>query len=455
MTLARAAEWCGGELRGPAGAESAVMTGATIDTRELRPGDLFVALPGERADGAAFIPEAARLGACAALCGTAGAAPDSAADFPRIAAEDPARALGELARKWREKNAGVKVVAVTGTNGKTTTREMAAAILRARFGDAAVLTPTRNFNNHLGVPLTILRLRDSHRAAVLELGMNRAGEIAALARIARPDIGIITNAGRGHLEGLGTVENVARAKGELIENLPPDGIAVLNADDPHFPLWREMAGGRRVYAFGFASPGDSRCRKVVITIPEGEKFHGEFPPDTPRHIAANTMAACAALGELGVSDELAKSALADFRGIPGRMEFKRARGGATLIDDSYNANPDSVLAALDVLESAPGPKFAALGDMLELGGESPALHREIGARIGKGGGIRLLAFGPAAREMAAAARERGCESARHFSDKSELIRALTESDRPGATILIKGSRGMKMEEVARALEGGG
>ena len=301
MTLARAAEWCGGELRGPAGAESAVMTGATMDTRELRPGDLFVALPGERADGAEFIPEAARLGACAALT----SAPDIRDEAPpRIVVSDPVAALAELARKWREKNTGVKVVAVTGTNGKTTTREMTAAILRARFGDAAVLTPTRNFNNHLGVPLTILRLRDSHCAAVLELGMNRAGEIAALARVAKPDIGIITNAGRGHLEGLGTVENVARAKGELIENLPPDGAAVLNADDPHFPLWREMAGDRRIYSFGFENPRDSRCRKVVITIPGGKKNHGEFPPDTPRHIAANTMAACAGLGELNVSDEL-------------------------------------------------------------------------------------------------------------------------------------------------------
>ena len=412
MTLARAAEWCGGELVGPAGAGSAVMTGATIDTRELERGDLFVALPGANADGADFIGEAARLGACAALRargaggarearGTGGArearearVSDSEVVFPQIEAECPARALGDLARKWRGEVCGVKVVAVTGTNGKTTTREMASAVLRAQFGEDAVLTSARNFNNHLGLPLTILRLRDSHRAAVLEMGMNHAGEIAELARIASPDIGIITNAGRGHLEGLGTVENVARAKGELIECLPPDGVAVLNADDPHFDLWRETAGERRVYSFGFARPDDAECRDVVITTPEGEKLRGEFPPEVPRHMVANTLAACAALGEFGVSDETARGALSGFRGAPGRMEFKTAKGGATLIDDSYNANPDSVLAALEVLAARPSPRVAALGDMLELGEASAELHREVGVRIGgRGGGFAFGAGG--------------------------------------------------------------
>ena len=465
MTLARAAEWCGGELVGPAGAGSAVMTGATIDTRELERGDLFVALPGANADGADFIGEAARLGACAALRarearGTGGAREarvsglDSEVVFPQIEAECPARALGDLARKWRGEVCGVKVVAVTGTNGKTTTREMASAVLRAQFGEDAVLTSARNFNNHLGLPLTILRLRDSHRAAVLEMGMNHAGEISELARIASPDIGIITNAGRGHLEGLGTVENVARAKGELIECLPPDGVAVLNADDPHFDLWRETAGERRVYSFGFARPDDAECRDVVITTPEGEKLRGEFPPEVPRHMVANTLAACAALGEFGVSDETARGALAGFRGAPGRMEFKTAKGGATLIDDSYNANPDSVLAALEVLAARPSPRVAALGDMLELGDASVELHREVGVRIGEGGAVSLLALGADSRETARAAREHGCGDARHFSDKGEMVRELRALDRPGATILVKGSRGMGMDEVARALEEG-
>ena len=494
MTLLQAAEWCGGKLTGIPNAESAVMTGVAMDTRELSPGELFLALPGTRVNGADFIPDAARLGACAALTSEldsdsklnsgphlkpgphleSGSNIESGLNiesepniesgfnesefnldsFPRIVVSDPVLALAELARKWREKTAAPKVVAITGTNGKTTTREMAATVLRAHFGVESVLTPVRNFNNHLGVPLTILRLRESHRAAVLELGMNHAGEIAALTRIARPDIGVITNAGRGHLEGLGSVENVARAKGELIENLPPDGIAVLNADDSHFPLWREMAGNRRVYTFGFAD-SDSHCRNVIITTPDGEKLHGAFPLDVPRHMAANTMAACAALGELGVSDEVAGSALADFRGIPGRMEFKTAKGGATLIDDSYNANPDSVLAALDVLRNATGPKFAALADMLELGDDSKALHREAGKRVGMAGNISLLAFGDWAKSMVDAASESGCENARHFSDKTELIRELQRVDHPGATILVKGSRGMRMDEVARALTEGG
>ena len=456
MTLARAAEWCGGELIVPAGAESAMMTGASIDTRELNRGDLFIALPGANADGADFIPEAARLGACAALRarGSWVAQVDSEIALPQIVVADPARALAELARRWRRKVSAPKVIAVTGTNGKTTTREIAAAILRAQFGAEAVLSPARNFNNHLGVPLTILRLRDSHRAAVLEMGMSRAGDIDFLARIAAPDIGIITNAGRGHLEELGTVENVAFAKGELIENLPPNGVAVFNSSDEHFHVWSDLAEDLRSYSFGIADSLAVNSGDAVIVTPEREFLRAKFPSDLPRHMILNALAACAALREFNVSDEAMSEGLENFHAAPGRMEFKTAKGGATLIDDSYNANPDSVLAALEVLETHPAPRVAALGDMLELGEASAELHREIGVRIGEGGAVSLLAFGPDSRETAEAARENGCEDARHFSDKSEMIRELTKTDRPGATILVKGSRGMRMDEVARALEEG-
>ena len=454
MTLAQAAKWCGGELRGAENSGATTMTGATIDTRELNPGDLFVALPGANVDGRDFIPDAARKGAVAALCAPTGSDSDSVSDseisIPRILVADPVMALGSLARRWRGQVSRPRVVAITGTNGKTTTRELAARVLRKSFGDDAVLSPLRNFNNRLGVPLTLLRLRDSHSVAVLELAMNRAGEIAALTRMAKPDVGVITNAGRGHLEGLGTVENVARAKGELIEKLPPAGVVVLNADDPHFSLWKKLAGSRRVYSFGFARPPDPDCRDVVITAPNGKKFCGDFPPDMPRHMAANIMAACAGLAELGISDEAAESALAEFGGIPGRLEAKRARGGANLIDDSYNANPDSVLTALEVLRRADGVKIAALGDMLELGPESGKLHEEVGARAGERG-VVVFGFGPDSKKIVEAARRAGGE-ARHFSGKAELIAALRAADRPGATILVKGSRGMKMDEAARALQ---
>lgn len=443
ITLAQAAKWCGGRLLGPEDCGERFMTGVAIDSRKVGAGQLFVALPGERVDGRDFIPDAAKQGASAALRAPMDSdpAPDSAADadsnftavadadaLPQIVAEDATQALGNLARGWREKMSDVTVIAVTGTNGKTSAREFAAWLLRREFGAEAVLTPPNNFNNRIGVPLTLLRLRVRHRFAVLELGMNRPGEIAELTRIARPDIGVITNAGRGHLAGLGTVENVARAKGELIENLPPDGLAILNARDPHFDMWAKMADGRQTQTFG-AAPNDS--------------------PDTPDADFLNACAAVAAAQAAGATKPDVWRALAECRRPPGRMEIKRARGGAALVDDTYNANPDSALAALDFLRREPGQKIAALGDMLELGADSGKLHAEIGARAADDG-IILFGFGEEARRMVEAAQAVGGR-ARHFADKEKLTAALAEFDRPGATILVKGSRGMKMEEVTRAL----
>lgn len=447
MTLAQAAEWCGGELLAPAGKESIVMTGATIDTRELSPGDLFVALPGTQVDGASFIADAARLGASAALCAKSSARSDS--PIPQIAARDPVRALGLLARRWREKVSKPVVVAITGTCGKTTAREMAAHILRLECGADAVLSSRRNYNNHLGAPLTILRLRPSHKAAVVELGMNHSGEIAALTKIVKPNLGVILNAGRGHLETLGTVENVARAKGEMMRAMPADSSALLNAGDPHYSMWVKMAGSRRIwwvlpeegklvlYYFGGARVRTMRLRENVSAAVETTLFMGR-------------MAALIATDSVMIPEP---PGYTDVILPPGRMEEKRAKGGAVLIDSTYNSNPDSALAALDALRGfgpPDGMKIAALGDMLELGGQSAALHEEVGVRAAACGAA-VFAFGELSKRTAKAARDNDGR-AEHFSSKAELIRALEKVDRPGAAILVKGSRGMKMEEVVAALE---
>ena len=461
MTLSRAAEWCGGALRGPAGAGDAgdaggvTMTGATIDTRKLKPGDLFVALPGTNTHGRDFLQAAAKGGAAAALVDKH----DSGIALPQIVVSDPAAALGNLARRWRRALPALDVVAVTGTNGKTTTREMIASILRDRPSFAhldadPVLTPSGNFNNLLGVPLTLLRLRESHQVAVLELGMNRPGEIATLAEMVRPAVAVITNAGRGHLAELKTVGAVAREKGAVLQALPRNGVAILNRDDPHFDLWREMAWGRKVFRFALAADG----KTAEMDWPG---LAGDAPPlridaFASRAWTMNSMAALLAAMALYPEDaaklKLRVKGDGAFAGVAGRLDKLSGAGGAVVIDDSYNANPDSVLAALDAMKrTGEKDKCAALADMLELGCESDALHEEVGEEFGKAG-IVLFGFGDSMKRAVAAA-ERAGGKAKHFADKQALVAALKERDKPDSIILVKGSRGMKMEEVVRELTG--
>jgi UDP-N-acetylmuramoyl-tripeptide--D-alanyl-D-alanine ligase len=445
------------------------VAGVSTDTRTIAAGSLFVALRGERFDGHAFLAEAARAGAAAALVSDAAAgtgAPGDgaarAAGLPRLLAADTLAALGAVARHHRRRF-DLPMVAVTGSNGKTTTREMVAAILATR---GPVLKTEGNLNNEVGVPLTLLRLSSEHRAAVVELGMNHPGEIARLCAIALPQVGVVTNAAAAHLEGLGSVDGVADAKAELYQGLPPGGVAVANADDARM-LKRAQASGRRLLTFaaGRQRRGDVVVLEVLREDAAGLRFllgvgNRELEVALPlvgAHNAANAAAAACAAIALGCDDREIVRGLAAVTPVGRRLRLERLPGGALLVDDCYNANPLSMGAALRTLASLAraegGRAVAALGDMLELGPEELALHRQVGAEAAAAGLHRLLCFGPRARELAAGAAGAGLDPARIFH--TEDLAALAASARAGLgagdVLLVKGSRGMRLERLVEAL----
>ena len=433
-TATRVAEWCGGRRQGG----DPILSGVAIDSRRVLSGDLFVALPGERANGHDFLADATAKGAAAALVSSPGRA-----HFSEIIVGDCEIALARLATKWRQMFSDIRVTGITGSNGKTTVKEMLAAICRSEIGAAHVFSTHGNMNNRLGLSLAVCGLRAHHRIAVLETGMDAQGELLELGGICRPHIALINNAQRAHLGGFASVAAVAAAKGELIETLPPDGIAVLNADDSNLPLWKKIAGKRRTITFGFANDADYRgaLRDGNLHIP------GCAAPVQLQvggmHNIRNALAAAAAGFALSLRAESAAAGLESFSGVPGRMQFKKLCGGLTIIDDSYNANPDSLAAAFAVLADCEGEKFAALGDMLALGDAAAAAHADA-VREAKSRDIRLLTIGD---EMKAA-------GAPHFADTESLARVLREQirDCSRATVLVKGSRGMRMERVVAALE---
>ena len=418
------------------------------DSRTLKRGELFVALRGERFDGHAFVAEAATAGAAAALVERA----DDAIALPQIVVADTTQALGRLGNFWRRR-CRVALVALTGSSGKTTVKEMLAAILRAAVGADAVLATRGNLNNHVGVPLTLLELRSGHRYAVVEMGMNHAGEIRYITRLAEPDVALIINAGSAHLEHLGSVEAIARAKGEIFEGLNDDGTAVFNADDRFAPLWRELAAGKRQLEFGIeiesAVSADYELRQldsmIVLKTPRGEVAATVSAPGL--HNVRNALAAGAAASALEVPLAAIGAGLAHFRGSPGRLQRRRGRNGAAIIDDSYNANPDSVHAAIDVLAALSGKKILVLGDMGELGSAAAALHAQIGDYARAAGLDGLFTIG----ELAAHAARAFGAGAHPFAQIEELVAALTPMLAPQTTLLIKGSRFMRMERVVTAL----
>jgi UDP-N-acetylmuramoyl-tripeptide--D-alanyl-D-alanine ligase len=425
------------------------------DTRTLQAGDLFVALKGERFDAHDFLDAARVSGAVAALASHGIAE----AGLSGLQVEDPLGALQALAGAWRQRHR-LPLVAVTGSNGKTTVTQMVAAILRAAHGDAALAT-TGNLNNHIGVPLTVLRLAAHHRAAVVELGMNHPGEIAELAAIARPTVGLVNNAQREHQEFMHTVEAVARENGSVIQALPADGVAVVPADDAFTPLWRELAGERRVMTFALDETKTTRAD--VRARAHWQIDHWQVGLDTPtghvdfalaiagRHNVKNAAAAAAAALAAGVSLDVVAQGLTGFLPVKGRSQVRplMVRGQPrTLIDDSYNANPDSVRAAIDVLVDLPRPRWLVLGDMGEVGDQGPAFHTEIGAYARERGIETVWCAGALMQHAADAAH------ARHFGDVDALLAALDEAP-PYASVLVKGSRFMKMERVVEALQTGG
>ena len=442
MSLAEAAGVLGATLRGA----DARFSGVSTDTRTLRTGDLFVALRGERFDGHGFVSNAASAGAAAALVDR-----KYAGDLPLPAAVvgDTRDALGGLARHWRGRFRPA-LAAVAGSNGKTTVKEMLASILRSHAGEKAVLATTGNLNNDIGVPLTLLRMQPAHRFCAIELGMNHKGEIAYLVALAQPTVALVNNAQREHLEFMRSVEEVAAENAAVYEALPSDGVAVVNADDPHAGFFRARAGARRIVDFGLDNRAAITTRfsakqlssELTLRAPDGEAQATLAIPGL--HNVRNALAAAAAAHALGIPVKALAEGLSRFRPYTGRLQVKAGRGGATVIDDTYNANPDSVRAAIDVLASCPAPTVLVLGDMGEVGAQGPDFHREVGAYAREKGVSTLLALGEATRE---AVRAFG-KAARHFDTLEALIPEVS-----GRSILVKGSRFMKMERVVAALTG--
>ena len=460
MTLAQVAEWSDGTLEsvpalGGSGASPAgiAIEGVSIDTRTLAPGDLFVPLPGSHADGHQFLGEAFRRGAAAALCGRPHRARlASPAPGPLVVVSDVTLALHRLALRHRLGWDGA-LIAVTGSSGKTTTKDLIALALGA---DRPTLATRGNLNNQWGVPLTLLGLRPEHRAAVIELGANHDGEIAALAALARPTLGVITQVGSAHLEHFGSLEAIAKEKAALAMALPAGAALFASADSP--ALLKALAPARsRVVTFGLSPHADLRPDRLLDLGPQGTRIEVEgFPPFTLALIGAhqvpNALAALLVARELGCDPAATVRALEGYRAPSRRMELRHIRG-AEVVVDCYNANPESTRGALEALAgwNREARRIAVLGDMLELGQASEALHRAVGAAAR---GVELWVVGAFASAYDAGARSSG-STARVFPDKQAVALELGRVLAPGVVVLLKASRGAALEEVLQGLEAEG
>lgn len=421
-------------------------TGGTTDSRNIAPGEMFIALRGARVDGHDFLATARARGAVAALVEHAVDDP-----LPQLRVADAKVGLGKLAALWRVQYR-CPLIGLTGSNGKTTVKELLAAILSRR---GATLATQGNLNNDIGMPLTLLRLRRAHEYAVIEMGANHPGEIAALTILARPDVALITNAGPAHLEGFGSIEGVAHAKGEIFSGLSPDGVAVINADDQYAAVWETAAAGRRILRFGLSEradvrgewQGDAAGSRIHLQTPAGEARATLHLPG--QHNVMNALAATAAALAVGASLADITAGLEAAHGAPGRMQSKSGRNGARVIDDTYNANPASVQAALEVLANCRGKRIFVLGDLAELGDDTVELHRSIGAAVADAGIDALYSVG--ALSVHAANAFSG--EHRHFATRDELIAHVTSLLAAQVTVLVKGSRSARMEEVVNAIVG--
>jgi len=433
-------------VKGSASGGNPVFRGVSTDTRTVRAGELFVALRGERFDGHDFLGKAKQAGAVAAMVDRNFTGTPA---MPAIVVDDTRLGLGALARGWRARFAPI-LIAVTGSNGKTTVKEMLAAILRRHAGDRAVLATAGNLNNDIGLPLTLLRLEARHKCCAIELGMNHKGEIAHLAGIAAPTVALVNNAQREHLEFMNSVDEVAAENASVYGALPPDGVAVVNADDAHADFFRKAAGKRRVVDFGLEKKALVSGRhalkalesEIDIRTPAGEAHATLAIPGL--HNVRNALAAAACAFAVGIKEKIVAEGLSAFRPYTGRLQVKTAIGGATVIDDTYNANPDSVRAAIDVLAACPKPTVLVLGDMGEVGERGAEFHREVGSYASSRKISALYAVGEATKDAVAAFGSGG----RHFDSIESLMAGLQ-----GRSILVKGSRFMKMERVVAALTG--
>ena len=453
----------GGRLQ--KGAFDAVVAGVSTDSRTLRGGEAFVALKGEKHDAHDHLAEVAKKGAAAVVV-AADVPADVSGDIANVVrVDDTLKALGDLARYWRRKF-DIPVVGVTGSNGKTTAKDLIAAVLGVRY---RVFKTEGNFNNLVGLPLTVFRMRGDEDVAVLEMGMNRLGEIDRLAEIAGPDVAVITTVARAHLEGLGHLSNVARAKGEILDHLPCGGLAVLPADNVYFDVLQEKARRRGARVVGFGEGKNAGVRAVSARV-EGlsavgfearwDGGRGSFRLSAAgRHNVWNALAALAVGVHFQVPVAGIQKAMARFQTGAKRMEIVSVGREIDVINDCYNANPDSTIASLGFLRDFGRWRkhrrtVAVIGEMLELGKFSKSLHAEVGRAAAKSGVSLLVAVGPHAEDMASAARRAGLGRDRTFAfanaqDAMPLVKSVL---RNGDVVLVKGSRGMKMERITEGLE---
>lgn len=448
FTLTEVLKATGGRLTGAASGK--LFRGISTDTRTVQPGNLFIALVGERFDGHQFIAQAVSSGAAGIVVSSGAAEPDN---VTVIKVENTLTALQAIANYHRRRYQ-IPVIAVTGSNGKTTTKDMLAAVLSSRF---KVLKTEANFNNEIGLPLTLLKLEPGHEAAVVEMGMRARGEIRELAEIAQPTVAVVTNVGETHMEILGSIDHIAAAKAELVELIVHDDLVVLNADDPRVRAMQAKTEGR-VVLYGLHPEASVRAEDITAAELDGEWItqfrcvspRGSFPVTLHAvgvHNVSNALAAITVGGELGLKPGEIQAGLSRF--IPGAMRLEiKQYDGYTVINDAYNASPLSMAAAISTLaEIGSGRKIAVLGDMLELGDTAAAAHRQIGRQAAAQGVDVVLTVGELAGQIAAAAGVQGVAIAQAFQNHQEAIGALRALLQPGDCVLVKGSRGMKMETV--------
>ncbi len=443
MTLQQAARATSGVCHG----ENVAFDAVSIDTRTLVADSLYVAIRGEQFDGHTFIEQAKQQGACCVMVESI-----QTTDLPQLVVEDCRLALGLLAGEWREKLA-LTVVGITGSNGKTTVKEIVASIL-AQAG--SVFATKGNLNNDYGVPLTLLSLRGEHQFAVVEMGANHAGEIAYLTHLARPDVALVNNAGSAHLEGFGSEQGVAIAKGEIYSGLASEGTAIVNRDDQYADYWTTLCDGKKVLNFAIensadvhaAWQADSSGSQMTIETPIGAfNCHLALPGE---HNVRNALAATAVAVALKIKPEQIKAGIEAMSSVSGRLKRYHTASGVQIIDDSYNANPSSFRAAINVLANCSGKRILVMADMAELGEKSEQYHRDIGKQAADAGIEVLYALGACSRCAVDAFAGEG----HHFVDQNKLNQALQSELVQGCTLLVKGSRSMAMEQTVKALLAG-
>ncbi|MDH5544915.1 MAG: UDP-N-acetylmuramoyl-tripeptide--D-alanyl-D-alanine ligase [Gammaproteobacteria bacterium] len=442
-TLQSAAQVLGCE----APANDAKFSGVSTDTRTIKPGDLFFAITGENFDGHEYVGKAAEQGAVAAVVSR-----ETVVSIPQLKVDDTRIALGALAAAHRKKFKK-PVIGLTGSNGKTTVKELLSAIL-ARCGK--VLATAGNFNNDIGLPHTLFRLQLDEDFAVLEMGANHPGEIAYLSAIASPDVAILNNAGAAHLEGFGSLQGVAKAKGEIFENLSSKAVAVINRDDDFADYWLGITRHCKRIGFGIENTTAEVRASDLLHSNEGVAFRLHIAQQSlevnlalfGRHNVMNALAAAAAAHVLGVSIEDIRTALNSFQAVKGRLKAMTAENGCMVFDDTYNANPNSLYAGIDVLVALPGTHVLVMGDMLEVGKDTATVHFQAGEYAKQQGVDRLFAYGPQSVQAVKAFGDR----AQHFATHDDLAKALKEILDADVKVLVKGSRGMQMEKIVNSLK---